>query len=296
MAKRNVSPTPVVLTLESDIAICQKPFVDGQIKSESYSKDAFVSQLDELIDEHSLFLPLHDIALHQLSKTSEACEKSRDVCGSAQLIKIAQDKLATHEFVISFDMPFCETLDEPLRNRENVVKSRFGWHPKYFTTQSNTSDKPVVYQARLSGTEFTAYCFFNFGDPIVVPHSRDVLFGSGVTTAKTFDHDEIRKCGRQLANIFHDRYGFLGPFCIQGFVNGREFELFEINLRLGGGYPLTFEAGGDFITPLLAYRSERTTRPAKTSIRWGLQMDRFFTSTFTQGGEQYLGDLTLSTP
>ncbi|HNT02583.1 MAG TPA: ATP-grasp domain-containing protein [Bacillota bacterium] len=104
--------------------------------------------------------------------------------------------------------------------------------------------EPIV-QEKLSGVEYTMDCLSDLGGKVisVVPRERLEVRAGEVTKTRTVKDMEIIEKTRYLLECL----GSAGPTTVQCFrtVEG-DIKFTEVNVRVGGGVPLTMEAGIDY--------------------------------------------------
>lgn len=141
-----------------------------------------------------------------------------------------------------------------------IVKPRDGSCSKGIAKVANAAElmrsvSPLVgagwiVQEMCRGQEFTINAFFDAGACVsCIPHARRLVRDGEVCFAETIRVPAFRAVADTLARVFPDLYG---PVCFQAFLqpDGRA-QVFEINARFGGGYPICDEAGGTHATWIL---------------------------------------------
>lgn len=103
-----------------------------------------------------------------------------------------------------------------------------------------------VFQELLSGDEYTIDVYIDRKNTIcsVVPRKRLEVRAGEVSKAITCKYDDL------IAFIFDNSAmfeGAFGPITVQVMVHENCFYVIEINPRFGGGYPLTYLAGANFM-------------------------------------------------
>jgi len=103
---------------------------------------------------------------------------------------------------------------------------------------------PII-QSYIEGTEYTLDCICDNDSQVisVVPRMRIEVKAGEVQKSKTVNDMQIIQKGKEIC----EKLGYKGPLTIQCFKAGTGEILFtEINPRMGGGVPLTFEAGVEY--------------------------------------------------
>lgn len=98
-----------------------------------------------------------------------------------------------------------------------------------------------------------------------VPRRRLEVRAGEVSKGVTLHVPEVEELVRDLATSLHDAYGVLNA---QVFFEpeSRSISIIELNARVGGGYPLSHEAGADFFTPLATGRDEEQSQWRKNLV------------------------------
>ncbi|MDP3698721.1 MAG: ATP-grasp domain-containing protein [Nanoarchaeota archaeon] len=88
---------------------------------------------------------------------------------------------------------------------------------------------------------------------------------------------------QELMNVCQEvvlKLGLVGPIDIDCFETKDGFVVAEINPRFGGGYPLAYNSGANFIEALLANLDGDTNVPAVGSFKEGVQMFKYVDAVF----------------
>ena len=115
-----------------------------------------------------------------------------------------------------------------------------------------TFAEPMIAQQLLKGDEYTVNIFVDAGGELrtAIPHRRLSVRAGEVEKGVTERRADIADIAARLAKALPDAAGVL---CFQ-LIDDRQSgpQVFEINARFGGGYPLADRAGGRFAERLLA--------------------------------------------
>lgn len=130
-----------------------------------------------------------------------------------------------------------------------------------------------IVQERWSGKEYTVNLFVDAGGAFrcAIPHERRETRAGEVSKGITRRQPALEDAARRLAEALP---GLRGPACFQAMVrDDGAFAVFELNARLGGGYPLAHAAGAPFTRWLL---EEAAGLPSSAHNGWedGLLMLR----------------------
>lgn len=139
--------------------------------------------------------------------------------------------------------------------------------------------EPIV-QEFAAGTEYTVNMFVDRRGRCVaaVPHRRIETRGGEVSKCVTERHEGLTRCAARMAAALPDAYG---PMCFQAFVDGEAVRIIEINCRFGGGYPVAYAAGANFLGWLLDDCLGRPLRQPQDDWRAGVAMLRWDDAVFT---------------
>lgn len=119
-------------------------------------------------------------------------------------------------------------------------------HSKENLEKMDVDPNAYILQALCEGKEYTINAFYNRNGQCMacVPHFRKLVRAGEVCFAETVRIPEFKTIAVKLGDIFS---GIWGTICFQGFHNENgEIQIFEINARFGGGYPICDRAGGTF--------------------------------------------------
>ncbi|MDA8233934.1 MAG: ATP-grasp domain-containing protein [Clostridia bacterium] len=180
------------------------------------------------------------------------------------VLSVCQDKLATYSFFEKNNIPTPKSyLPEYFPIEETVfpvfMKPRCGMgsinaykinNPEEFRFFSNYIPNLLV-QEFIEGTEYTLDILADLQGKVVsvVPRVRIETRAGEVSKSKTVYDETMIKWGV----IITEKLGAVGPVTMQCIVTpDQDIKFIEINPRFGGGFALTFAAGGNY--PLLLAR------------------------------------------
>ncbi|MET0309784.1 MAG: ATP-grasp domain-containing protein [Sphingomonas sp.] len=183
------------------------------------------------------------------------------------VIDIARDKLKTAEFLTAHDIPGPRTA-----TLANVRKNPGSWtwpvllKPRHGSSGRSVSvvqtpvdlplheDEPMIVQTLLRGEEWTVSFYIDDAGRLraVVPHRRIKVRAGEVEKGVTRRAPRLIEIGERIAASLP---GARGVLCYQAMVapDGTA-NVFEINARFGGGYPLADHAGATFARWLIEAR------------------------------------------
>lgn len=144
-----------------------------------------------------------------------------------------------------------------------------------------TRDDHVV-QELVRGPEYTVNLFFDAAGRLrtAVPHRRWEIRAGEVAKGETGHLPALEAAVARLGDLLH---GARGALCCQAIVTDEGPQIFELNARFGGGYPLAHAAGATFSRWLI---EETLGLPSTCHDRWraGLRMLRYDAACFVDTG------------
>jgi carbamoyl-phosphate synthase large subunit len=194
---------------------------------------------------------------------------------------IAFDKLETYRFLSGLGIPTPLTTDSLTQAEEwlgsrraffpLVVKPRYGFGSASTFIARNLEELRVFYRCAVDMIiqqfiDAEALNVDGLGDltgkPVCIVPWRKLLSRMGETERSvTIEYPELVALAERLV----EKVGIIGPFDVDFFrdANGKLWVL-EMNLRFGGGYPVSHLAGADFPRKILALIcGENVARPTK---------------------------------
>lgn len=241
-----------------------------------------------------IIVPTIDPELLPLANAAEAfADEGADlVLSSPELVAMTGDKLATADFLARHHLPSPLTM-----TLEAARAAPSGWpgplflKPRHGSASrgvrqlaslaelSDIMDEPMLAQALLTGTEHTINLYFDRGGRLcsAIAHERLRVRAGEVEKGVTRRDPGLMALARDLAAVLP---GPRGPLCFQAMVapDGTA-QMFEINARFGGGYPLAHHAGATFTRWLL---EDALDRPSTANDDWaeGVMMLRYDSNVF----------------
>jgi carbamoyl-phosphate synthase large subunit len=215
----------------------------------------------------ALVVPTIDTELVQYSHARERFAAIGTIVsiGSAAIVEMARDKLATARFLSEAGIasPRTASAEDLIASDESwpwplLAKPRHGSSSRGIQIVHDREElrplvavEPYVAQEMLRGREFTVNLFFDEHGKLrsAIPHERLRVRAGEVEKAVTIRDPVLCDMARDLGEAL---VGPLGAMCFQAIVDGDgRASLFEINARFGGGYPLAHQAGATFTRWLL---------------------------------------------
>lgn len=167
-----------------------------------------------------------------------------------------------------------------------VVKPRFGRGSRDIHLVDDAAElgwacrrveDPIV-QTRLTGREFTADVLADRDGTVAacVPRWRTETKAGISTKGETFASGAVEHVVSEAV----DAVGLSGPLNLQGFIDGDEVTVVEINPRFSGGLPLSLAAGSDLVGECVRGALGEPLRPERLTFRPGVRMTRYLTEVF----------------
>lgn len=243
-------------------------FIDSFYKVPKWDEDSYIKILIDICQKEKidLLIPLFEKEFILLCENRKAFEKTGTflLLSHKTIIETFNDKIKSYEFFIRnrINTPVTftkesihEALKEDMVKFPLIIKPLNGMGSKNVFRVKNKKELnffinyieyPII-QEFVEGTEYTidVLCDFN-GDVIsVVPRERIEVREGEVSKSKTVKNKKIIELTLDLCNKLKIDKNIkpIGPLTIQCINNLNEIKFIEVNPRLGGGVPLTLEAG-----------------------------------------------------
>lgn len=260
-----VEPDGHVFVADVDRLAPTHQVADGTLPLPRVSDEDWILRLRAHVDDYDidLVVPRIDPELPVLARHRGKLEKAGAMVlvSDSGFLDITHDKWATYlEFTDrGIDVPrtwLPDSLPSDNNNPETYfIKPRHGsssdhayaCDPEDLQRYIELVPDPVV-QECLRGQEVTVDAYLDReGTPIhYCPRARLKTVGGESYVGRTLDDGEID--GAWIESILEHlgEMGARGPQCFQVFLTDSGEVLTEVNPRFGGGFPLTFAAGGDY--------------------------------------------------
>lgn len=251
-------------------------FVDKFYKIPKAVDKNYISELLKICEKENveMIIPLYEGEFFILNENRDKFLKTNTklMLSSEKVIDICKDKNKTSQYFTSRNIknPRVYTkieIDSIIYNKEEYkfplfIKPVDGMGSSNTFKINNINElcffkdyiKNGIIQECIEGEEYTVDCLVDFnGNPIyVVPRIRlEVRSGEVVKSRTVKDKliiNQTIKVIEELNKLKDENHiGVVGPLTIQFFKTDKdEIYLLEINPRLGGGVPLSFECGADY--------------------------------------------------
>jgi carbamoyl-phosphate synthase large subunit len=212
-------------------------------------------------------------------------------------IAVASDKRRTNEHCRAFGLPCPRQATV-----SGVLDDRAGWRLPLIAKPARGSasrglrritawdelgrlpaDDDLVLEELAAGTEHTVDVYVDRAGVVHSPVVRRRLEvrGGEVSKSQVVPDGQLASLAVKTVETLPGAYGVLN---VQMFTDGRSAVVIEINARFGGGYPLTWRAGGRFGEWLIREVAWGEAPPADPVIEHGLMMLRWDEEVFVHAG------------
>ena len=224
----------------------------------------FIPQMLEICRHHKigLIIPTIDTELMVFAKSRELFRAigTEIHLGGSEFISVARDKEKTFRILKNHNIPVPESWNiNDLKMMDAMrfpllIKPKGGSCSKGISVVSSLEElkekmhgnQELLAQEICQGAEYTINCFYDRTGACVscVPHLRKFVRDGEVCFGQTERVPEFTAIAHQFSRIFK---GIWGCICFQGFKkDDGSVQVFEINARFGGGYPVCDYAGGTY--------------------------------------------------
>lgn len=259
---RNVFPTAKVIASDANPEYSSACMIaDDFFRVPRVSDPGYIQDLLRLALEYDirLIIPTIDTELLALSKSIELFRMNNIdiVISDYEMVKIFRDKRQTHQFFDKYGINCAKEFDKqnytlPLylkpidgsRSVDNYVITEQSQLTEYHF--SNDKLMFLEYLDHKNHVEYTIDLYYDRNSELkcFIPRKRIEVRDGEVNKAVTKKNKFIHELWKKMQYI----KGFRGCITFQVFVNKETDSLYgiEINPRFGGGYPLSYLAGGNF--------------------------------------------------
>jgi carbamoyl-phosphate synthase large subunit len=224
--------------------------------------ERFIPEMLELCRRHAirLLVPTIDTELPMLAAARDHFAEvgTRALVSGAETVKIAGDKVLTHEWLSSQGFPVVrqaraeDAISDASWSYPMIAKPRDGSASVGLAQPTSADDlrrllaPGLLVQTIAPGIEHTVDVWVDRTGKArsAVPRRRIEVRAGEVSKGVTVRSPALQNLCRAIAETLPDAYG---PITIQAFVDGNDITIIEINARLGGGFPLSDEAGAHFV-------------------------------------------------
>ena len=278
--------------LSSALQVCDKGFLVKGVTHTDYIK-----QLLSIVKSNKvkLLVPTVDLDLKILAqnKPKFAALGCCVLVSNPEVIDICQDKRKTYRLLLknSFDTPVTMSVRTALSkkklNQSYFLKPWNGYASRGTAVVNNRKEllffaKKVpncIVQELIKGTEYTCdvYVDFNMKVRCVVPRKRIEVRAGEVSKSQVVKHPQIMS---EAVKLVEKLGAGPGVITLQLFLTENDkVKFIEVNLRFGGGAPLSIKAGADFpkwiLQELLASKAGPRADKKRSKTQINIRFDGF---------------------
>ena len=288
-----------VLAADMTKATAAYQLCDDGFYATRFDDPAYIPEMLKVCKEQQvrLVIPTHDRELMLYAKTVDQFEAigTRVVVPSPGVVALGSDKAATHRWLIDNNLPAPRqaTPDEVLANPDDwpmplLIKPRYGSSSIGVHVVDDldklrllTADQPYLVQTIARGAEYTVDLFVDQASVCrcAVPRRRLETRAGEVSKGITERNDTVIDLAMSACAKLP---GPRGVMCLQLFHDpaNDECKIIELNTRFGGGYPLTHEAGADYLRWLIEEALGQPCSASNDAWQDGLVMLRYDDAVF----------------
>ncbi len=236
---------------------------DGFFKVPAVKDRDYIDTIEQIClqENISIVVPTIDTELSVLARAKERFRRldiliavsSEKICDTFYLKSSTEEFFLLHGFNTPRSIDDIQKSSYPLFAKLNNSSSSFGALRVENYQQAKEllkRDKNYIFQEYIDADEFTVDIFMDsFGNCIsIVPRQRLEVRAGEVSKALSFKDSDIIKEVKKLCSVLKGAYG---PITVQLFKKKESIIFIEINPRFGGGYPLSYLCGADFVSYLI---------------------------------------------
>lgn len=253
-------------------------FVDKFYKVKKYNEEGYIAQILEICEKEKVdfLIPLYEKEFSLLCSYRKDFQKLGVtlLLSSSKIIEICNNKCNTYEFFKRNKIPCPKTYTKESISEDIqfplIIKPFDGMGSSSVFKANNKREleffleyveNPIV-QEFISGTEFTVDVLCDFDGRVIfaIPRERIEVRSGEVSKSRTVKNykiiNEVKSLCQKLNNNYKDEF-LIGPLTIQCILDKNDNLYFiEINPRFGGGVPLSFAAGGDYVLYLTKMKNK----------------------------------------
>lgn len=257
--------------------------VDKFYKVKRYNEEGYINQLLDICQKEKIdfLIPLYEKEFSLLCSFRKEFEKLGVflLLSGSKVIEICNNKCNTYEFFKNNKIPCPKTYTKDSIPEEVqfplIIKPFDGMGSSSVFKVNNKKEleffleyvKNPIVQEFISGTEFTVDVLCDFKGKVIfaIPRERIEVRSGEVSKSRTVKNykviNEVENLCEKLNSVSKDEF-LIGPLTIQCILDKDDNLYFiEINPRFGGGVPLSFEAGGDYVLYLNKMKNGEDIEP-----------------------------------
>ncbi|KEI12085.1 carbamoyl phosphate synthase-like protein [Clostridium novyi B str. ATCC 27606] len=249
-------------------------FVDKFYKIPKFNETQYLKNLLDICNNEKVdvLIPLYELEFKILSKNRYKFKKigTELLLSNSKIIDICNNKYSTYEFLndsikcpkVYYERDIEFIIKEKMEQIFPLIikpKNGMGSNGVFKINDLRELEffkeyvKEPIIQEYIDGEEYTVdvLCDLN-GKPVyIVPRKRLEVRSGEVSKSRTIYDNNIINQTLKIIDKFNainvDGIRLMGPLTLQFFkTNENEIYFLEINPRLGGGVPLSFEAGANY--------------------------------------------------
>ena len=248
-----------------------KEFVDSFYLVPRATNPEYPKALIEICkkEKADYLIPLYEGEFPILNECRSGIEEAgtKLLLSDAQIIDICKNKFSTAEFFSKYDIlapiTYSAEIERDLKkiNYPVVMKPLDGMgsegvhiigDEEEFLFYSKRTQGYIV-QECLRGKEYTIDILCDDSGSIIylVPRERLEVRGGEVSKSRVVFNPVVENLCRKVMDCLNKEGYIVGPFTLQCFLtDDNTAKMLEINPRFGGGVPLSFAAGADYVGAL----------------------------------------------
>lgn len=259
-----------------------KEFVDSFYLIPRATDPKYPDALTEICkkEKADYLIPLYEGEFSVLNECRDQIEKAgtKLLLSDAHIIDICKNKFSTARFFLKYDIPapitYAASIEKDLKQIKYpvVMKPQDGMGSE--GVHIIEDEEALLFYARrtegyivqecLKGKEYTIDILCDDKGKIIylIPRERLEVRGGEVSKSKVVFSSEVENLCRKVMDCLNKEGYVVGPFTLQCFLSDdNTAKMLEINPRFGGGVPLSFAAGADYVGALECMLKGQETVP-----------------------------------
>lgn len=288
-----------VLAADMTSASAAYQLCDEGFYATRFDDPAFIPEMLKICEQQNigLVIPTHDRELMLYARAVDQFQAigTRVNIPSPEVVTIGSDKEACHKWMTEHNLlvPRQATPDEVLAAPSDwplplLIKPRYGSSSIGVHTVDDldrlrllTANQPYLVQTLAKGQEYTVDLFIDQTGVCrcAVPRVRLETRAGEISKGVTDRNEAVIALAKQVCDTLPGAQGVMNLQVFYDTDSGR-CEIIELNTRFGGGYPLTHEAGANYIGYLIEEARGQTCSAKLEDWQDGLMMLRYDAAVF----------------
>ena len=248
-----------------------KEFVDSFYLIPRATDKGYREALIEICKKEKVeyLIPLYEGEFSVLNEFRDRLEEigTRLLLSDAYIIDICKNKFSTAEFFKRYEIPAPVTYSAEIEKDLDKIKYPVVMKPLDGMGSEGVhiiaDEEELLFYAKrtpgyivqecLKGTEYTIdiLCDDNGNIIYLVPRERLEVRGGEVSKSRIVPNSVVEALCRRVMECLNKEGFVVGPFTLQCFLTDENTaKMLEINPRFGGGVPLSFAGGADYVGAL----------------------------------------------